>query len=125
MESLTVGDLRIDFAEPTERGVVRLDWHGRSNERHPEKHLMPFFLTALDHAGARAKVLELHFETLEHFNSSTIMSVIQLIQESRRREVKLVLCYEPSRRWQQLSFDALRIFDKGDGLFALEPVSAA
>lgn len=123
MDSLEAGDLRIDVVEPEGKATIRLDWFGRSNERQPEKLLMPFFLSALSRAVAQAKMLELHFESLEHFNSSTIMSVIQLIQETRNRNAKIVLCFDASRRWQQLSFDALRIFEKPDGLFELRSAS--
>lgn len=123
MNSLNAGDLKIDVIELDDQALLRLDWIGRSNERQPEKILMPFFHEALDRAVATSKVLELHFEKLEHFNSSTIMSVIQLIQETRNRKAKLVICFDPSRKWQKLSFDALRIFDKGDGMFELEQVS--
>ena len=65
------------------------------------------------------------FAALEHFNSSTVTSVIQLIQEARHRAIRLEVVYDPSRKWQRLSFDALRIFDKADGLFALRPMGAS
>jgi hypothetical protein len=58
--------------------------------------------------------IELHFEKLEHFNSSTITSIIQLIQDSRARGVKLVLVYDEALKWQKLSFDALRVFARDD-----------
>jgi hypothetical protein len=65
-------------------------------------------------AGARNLPIELHFEQLEHFNSSTITSLIQLIQDSRARSIKLILVYDQALKWQRLSFDALRVFVKDD-----------
>jgi hypothetical protein len=59
--------------------------------------------------------LELHFEELDYFNSSTITSLIQLIQEARAKGIPLTYVYDPALRWQKLSFDALRVF-VGDGL---------
>lgn len=123
MESLRAGDLKIDIVE--QDSAIRLHWLGMSNERQPEKVLKPFFATVLDGAASGNKAVELHFEQIERFNSSTILCIIQLIQEARHRNIRLEVVYDPSRKWQRLSFDALRIFDKADGLFALRPMGAA
>lgn len=123
MESLHAGDLKIDVVEID--SALRLHWLGMSNERQPEKVLKPFFATVLDGAAGSNKCVELHFENIERFNSSTILCIIQLIQEARKRSIRLEVVYDPSRKWQRLSFDALRIFDKADGLFALRPMGAA
>ena len=123
MESLHAGDLKIDIVEAD--NSVRLHWLGMSNERQPEKILKPFFATVLDGAGQSNRAIELHFENIERFNSSTILCIIQLIQEARHKNIRLEVVYDPSRKWQRLSFDALRIFDKSDGLFALRPMGAA
>jgi hypothetical protein len=65
-------------------------------------------------ANARKVPIELHFEDIEHINSSTITSIIQLIQDSRARSIKLILVYDQTLRWQKLSFDALRVFARDD-----------
>jgi hypothetical protein len=122
MESLNAGDLKIDIVE--QDTALRLHWLGMSNERQPEKVLKPFFATVLAGAAATNKTVELHFENIERFNSSTILCIIQLIQEARHKNIRLEVVYDPSRKWQRLSFDALRIFDKADGLFALRPMGA-
>lgn len=116
MQGLVVGDLRIEALD--EASAIQLMWKGKSNSRHPGEALTPYFRDALASAGTRQLPLELHFEHLEHFNSSTITSIIQLIQDSRARAVKLVLVYDQALRWQKLSFDALRVFAK-DELFEL------
>jgi hypothetical protein len=123
IESLHAGDLKIDVVEMD--SMLRLHWLGMSNERQPEKVLKPFFKVVLEGAVAGNKGVELHFEQIERFNSSTILCIIQLIQEARHKQVRLEVVYDPSRKWQRLSFDALRIFDKSDGLFALRPMGGA
>lgn len=125
MDSLKAGDLTIEVVEIDQPPTICLHWLGMSNERNPGLVLGPFFTTVLDAATARARQLELHFEKIERFNSSTILSIIQLIQEARHRDVQLALFYDATRKWQRLSFDALRIFDKGDGKFQLQSVGAA
>src|ERR1041384_3489560 len=114
MQSLIVGDLRIEALEDEASSAVRLLWRGKSNNRHPGEALAPYFSEVLATADTRRVPLELHFEKLEHFNSSTITSIIQLIQDSRARAVKLVLVYDQALKWQKLSFDALRVFAKDD-----------
>ena len=114
MQSLIVGDLRIEAMEDSVHPAVQLLWKGKSNNRYPSDVLAPYFHDVLATAGTRRVPLELHFEKLEHFNSSTITSIIQLIQDSRARAVKLVLVYDQALKWQKLSFDALRVFAKDD-----------
>jgi hypothetical protein len=117
MQSLIVGDLRIEAIHdepPGGSGPVRLVWKGKSNNRHPGEALAPYFRSALADAAAKRVPLELHFEKLEHFNSSTITSIIQLIQDSRARAVRLILVYDQQLKWQKLSFDALRVFAKDE-----------
>ena len=125
MESLVAGDLRIDVDETTDPGAIRLQWLGMSTDRQPEKVLAPFFSVLLQAVADQPRILELHFEKIERFNSSTILSIIQLIQAARNRGAHMVVVYDPTRKWQRLSFDALRIFDKKDGLFELRSTEAA
>jgi hypothetical protein len=73
MKNLVVGDLRIEALPLPEEGsaAVQLLWTGRSNHRHPAEALEPYFREALEAASTRQLPIELHFEKLEHFNSST------------------------------------------------------
>jgi hypothetical protein len=116
MQNLVVGDLRIEAMPMGAEAAssVQLLWRGKSNNRHPSEALAPYFREALATAGTRKVPIELHFEKLEHFNSSTITSIIQLIQDSRARSIKLILVYDQALKWQKLSFDALRVFARDD-----------
>jgi len=119
MEDLTAGQLTIQASE-SQTAPLSLRLRGRSSDRHPEHVLGPYFATALASAAEHQVPLELHFEELDYFNSSTITALIQLIQEARSKGIKLTYVYNPALRWQKLSFDALRVF-VGDGL-DLRPV---
>lgn len=114
-ENLSSGDLTIEATE--EADVLRLGWLGKSNARAADRLIGPYLDSALLHAAAVGLTLELRFERLLHFNSSTIASVIKLIESARTQKVKLVLVSDPTREWQRLAFDALRVFVKPDGLF--------
>jgi hypothetical protein len=127
MDDFVSGDLRINAVginavDPAPPGVARYDWGGRSNDRQPGKLLGPYFGRVLDDAQERKAAVEMHFEKLEHFNSSTITAFIQLIQDARQRAITLVFVYNQALKWQRLSFDALRVFVKGDGLLDLKAV---
>jgi hypothetical protein len=116
MQDLNAGQLSIKASTPGGAATpLQLRLKGRSSDRHPEHILGPYFASALGVAAEQQVGLELHFEELDYFNSSTITSLIQLIQEARAKGIPLTYVYDPSLRWQKLSFDALRVFI-GDGL---------
>ena len=117
VDALASGDLRIDVAEGA--GALVCTWTGKSNDRSPQQTLGPWFEALLAAAGSKSAKVEMHFEKLDHFNSSTITALIRLIQTARGKGVKLAFVYDPNLKWQRLSFDALRVFDKGDRAFEL------
>lgn len=119
MESLTSGELRIDVAETSAPRCVKLFWKGRSREREPRATLLPFFTAVLARAAHQGAALELHFRGLDYWSSSTITCVIHLIQDARGLGVKVVLLYNPTHKWQKLSFEALRALAKSDGLLEI------
>jgi hypothetical protein len=119
MQTLVSGDLRIECSKSA--GTLVLDWRGRSNDRTPAVTLAPYFRGIYDSAVVENLMVEMHFEHLEHFNSSTITALIQLIQEARTRQLKLALVYKAALKWQKLSFEMLRIFAK-DELLTLRTV---
>jgi hypothetical protein len=55
------------------------------------------------------------FSGLDYMNSSTFTPVVKALDESRRLSVPVVLEYSLSRKWQSLSFSALRTFETLDG----------
>lgn len=122
IENLASGELRIEATLVAEPPAVRLAWSGKSNARQADQLILPYLERALAEAAERGATLELRFEALGHFNSSTIASLIHLIQTAQQRGVRLVVVSDPRRQWQRLSFDALRVFVKPDGLFQLRAV---
>ena len=119
MHDFIAGELRIDVFEAEPPAPARLFWSGRSVSPDPDRLLQPFYESVLASAERTKSTVEMHFERLGHFSSSTVATLIRLIQEARKRGIKLVLVYKDSQRTQRLSFDALRIFVKDDGLLEL------
>jgi hypothetical protein len=120
LEEFKAGDLHIAL-NAAANDAVRLDWTGRSSHRDPARILAAFFGDALYRASPSG-IIEMHFEKLEHFNSSTISALIGFLRAARRAGIQLRLVFDPGLKWQQLSFEALRVFETPDGLFQLQPV---
>jgi hypothetical protein len=94
---------------------LRLCWLGKSTERDAEEFLTPVLSEAFEAARAAGAPLVLDFAALEHMNSSTFTPVVKALDVSRRLSVPVVLEYSLARRWQVLSFSALRTFETLDG----------
>ena len=121
MDNLTEGNLTIEVGGGGSEPITCV-WKGRSSDRNPGQVLGPYFQTLVDKAVTDSVPLEMHFDQLEHFNSSTITALIKRNQTSRGKGIRLVMAYDQNLKWQKLSFDALRVFEKSDKLFQLRPV---
>jgi hypothetical protein len=81
---------------------------GRSTSREAGRALAPLFDGILRAVREEARAPVLHFEGLDYFNSSTIAALVRFIRAAREAGVPLTVVYDPAKRWQALSFDALR-----------------
>jgi hypothetical protein len=117
---MQLGDLEIEVRG---KNPLQLVLRGKSNHREPESILGPFFAEILPRLNGPGAALELHFEELEFFNSSTITSVIHFIKDLGNRRVTTSITYDPSRSGQKVFFDALRMLQKTDGLLKINPAS--
>ena len=111
-EGLVSGDLRIDSVERD--GLLVIEWRGRSTDRVPAQTIGPYVRPLFDIAREKSLGIEMRFHALEHFNSSTITAVVQLIQDARAKNLRLALVYDAASKSQRLSFDALRVFANDD-----------
>ena len=107
MVNLQADDLTIEVDERTP-GRIGLAWLGRSNARNPGAVIHPWFEQIFRGAKERKLAVEMSFDKLEHFNSSTIAVLIQLINSARDRRIPLTIRYDGRLRWQALSFEALK-----------------
>ena len=123
MQGLVLGDLTIDVDEPAADRLA-LIWKGMSNSRDPDKGVRSFFGLALAEASTKSQTLEMHFEQLTHFNSSTIAALLRFIEEARTRKVKLALYYDGSLRWRAHSFEPLSALVRDDGLLQIHKVGS-
>jgi hypothetical protein len=118
MDALTLTELTIDVVR-TPESVFECTWRGKSSDRNPAESLQLWLDVLLATAVDQQAPIEMHFEHIEHFNSSTITVLIRFIQACRAKRAKLVIVYNNALRWQSLSFEALRVFVMKDDLFVL------
>lgn len=112
-ETLTEGSLTIEQTVSAE--AVSLVWRGKSNDREPGRFLMPLLTAAMEQAQSSARPLVLDFSALEYMNSSTFSPLVKALESANRAGLSVKILYAKSRRWQQLSFSALRAFATPDG----------
>lgn len=108
MHGTVLGDLTIDVVEPR-ADLIELYWSGASNHRDPATALRPFFNLLLAEATTRSARVELHFEKLTFFNSSTVAALIRFVQDAAKRSIKLGLFYDGSLRWQAHNFKTISL----------------
>ena len=94
---------------------VVLAWRGRSDEREPGRFLVPVLTDALAAAASAGRRLVLDFTSVDYMNSSTFTPLVKLLDDARRAAVSVLLRYSLARKWQSLSFSALRAFETSDG----------
>ncbi len=113
----TQGELSVE-AHPG-NGELRLVWQGRSAEREPGAFLLPLLGQAVETCKQSGRRLTLDFSALEYMNSSTFTPIVKTIDEARRAGVGIALEYSQAKKWQALSFSALRTFETPDGRIAV------
>jgi hypothetical protein len=103
MEGIKLGNLQL-LAEEKDGRVV-ITWHGFSVEREPYRAINPYFNKIIK--DLKDRVLEVRFEELKYFNSSSVVSIIYLITNARDKNIKLKISYDSTIFWQRASFKAM------------------
>jgi hypothetical protein len=113
MKPFSNGELHIDVLALTVT-QFRLDWRGRSASRNPGTDLQPWLRSVLTEARNAHASIELRFQALEYFNSSTVAVLVDFVRAASAEKVPLQFIYSADVRWQRLSFDALQVFSRLD-----------
>jgi hypothetical protein len=122
VHDLEADDLKIAVVQSPGAAAIELHWTGKSNDRQPGRVFSPFLRKALAHAVQQGRSLEMHFERIAHFNSSTIAALIEFIIEARGKGVGLDIVYDEKLKWQRLSFDTLKKVTAKDSAIRLRSI---
>lgn len=120
VEPLDIEELKIVPIVDEAASVVTCIWRGKSTLRYPGRILEPWFEKLLNVSSSEQLAVRMRFDELVHFNSSTIGAIVHLIQQAQARDVELSMVYSGQQRWQRMSFEALRVFEKANPRFTLE-----
>ena len=112
-ETLTSNTLTIDLVET--ENEVRLNWRGKSNDRQPDRFLVPVLRDALQRSEQGRRPVIMDFTAMEYMNSSTFSPLVKMLDQAARGTYRLRLEFSDSRKWQALTFAALKIFETQDG----------
>ena len=104
-----------------EAGPIYLSWEGRGNERDPSATLGTFLQAVVAYASERGASLELRCERLAFINSGTVGCLVARIRRCADANVALRLCYDATKTWQRLSFQAMEAVAR-DGHLVLASV---
>ncbi len=100
-------------------GELRVVWSGRSVERDPARFLGPLLAELVETCRTAGARLRMDFTRLELMNSSTFTPIVKVIDQARKAGVVIALEYAQAKKWQALSFSALRTFETSDGSVAV------
>lgn len=123
MHGTVLGDLKIDV-EGTPHGLV-LNWTGASNSRNPGEALRAYFKVALAEATTRKARLDMHFENLVQFNSSTVSVLMHLVDEAAGLGVPMTFFYDGAQRWQAHNFESIALLKRDVQGFSVRRVGEA
>jgi anti-anti-sigma regulatory factor len=104
--------LKLEIAE--DAASIRIKLFGRSIDREPGNFITPIITDSLKKTIDKSKSLVIDFRELTYMNSSTITPFIKLLDRAQRGNINLTILYNGLKKWQDLNFSALKIFETGD-----------
>ena len=120
MHGTVFGDLSIEVGGTAEG--LELIWRGSSNSRNPGEALRAYFTVALAEASVRRAKLDLHFEHLIQFNSSTVSVLLHLVDEAAAAGVTMTCFYDGALRWQAHNFESISLLKRDVKNFSVRKV---
>jgi len=119
-EGLQVGDLKIAVDQENDTLVLR--WQGAIYERNPEEYLDPFLKKITDQAKENSMKIVCYFDKLEYMNSTSILSLIQLMRHFSEKKIHGEFVYDQNRKIQVASFRALDVIAKTSSFITLRGI---
>ena len=108
--SHTSNQLTLEVTEESEH--ITVAWIGKSADREPGDFILPILLDTLQLCEKKGKSMIMEMKDLEYMNSSSITPVSRILDKSASGSVEITIRYDGSRKWQELNFSAMKIFEK-------------
>jgi len=97
-----------------EETSIRVTFKGKSVDRDPSDFITPVLSDCIEACTRQDKELVMDFRELEFMSSSTITPVSRILEMGRLQSNRIKIIYLKSKKWQDLNFSALRIFETHD-----------
>jgi len=101
---------------------IDIKWTGKSVTRKPAQFITPILVDVLKKSSDEDKRIVLDFTKLEYMNSSTITPIIKILERAKRGANRVTVLYEKAKKWQDLSFSALMIFQTKDNRVSIQGI---
>ncbi len=101
---------------------IDVKWTGKSVTRKPAQFITPILVDVLQKSSDEDKRIILDFTKLEYMNSSTITPIIKILERAKRGPNRVTVLYEKAKKWQDLSFSALGIFQTKDNRVSIQGI---
>lgn len=112
IETYTGNLLKIEIEEND--STIGIRFLGKSTDREPGNFIYPILQDSLQNSLKYNKKLVMDFISLEYMNSSTITPLIRILESAKNNTSSMSIFYKRSKKWQELCFSALKIFETSD-----------
>lgn len=112
VETYTSNMLSIEVKET--QSDINITFKGKSIERDPSVFISPILKESLQNSKKFNKMIIMNFQELEYMNSSTITPIIKTMEKANDMNSSILIEYKKSKKWQDLCFSALKIFETKD-----------
>ncbi len=93
---------------------IEITFTGSSTEREPGRFITPVLNEAIQNSIKYSKGVIINFAELEYMNSSTITPIVKILEGAKNSSGTISVRYNSLKKWQELCFSALRIFETKD-----------
>lgn len=93
---------------------INIRFRGKSTERDPSTFISPILAESMQNSARFGKKVIIDFRELEYMNSSTITPIIKTLEGAGGTASVISVVFKKSKKWQELCFSALRIFETKD-----------
>lgn len=94
--------------------AIEITFLGKSTEREPGKFITPIISEVIQNSRKYNKAISMNFLKLEYMNSSTITPIIRILESTKKGTENISIQYDKAKKWQELCFTALKIFETKD-----------
>lgn len=99
-------------------GEVHVIWRGGSMDREPGRFILPILHRAIEKGGRGERRIVMDFRGMDYMNSSSFTPLVKILAEAGSNSHRVLVVFDRQKKWQELNFRALKVFETKDGRVA-------